>query len=97
MEIEVTTLEELEQALAGELPDTRPDRILLDNMTIDQLERAVARVRELDPPRPLLEASGGVTRQTARRIAETGVDFLSAGAITHSAPALDLSLQVRQA
>ena len=97
VEIEVTTLEELEQALAGNTAGTRPDRILLDNMSIDQLESAVARVRDLAPPRPRLEASGGVTMETARRIAETGVDYLSAGAITHSAPALDLSLQVRQA
>ncbi len=97
VEIEVTDLEELEQALAGGPDGARPDRILLDNMSIDQLERAVNRVRALAPPRPLLEASGGVTLETARRIAETGVDFLSAGAITHSAPALDLSLQVRQA
>jgi len=97
VEIEVTTLEELEQALDGESDGARPDRILLDNMSIEELERAVARVRELAPPRPLLEASGGVTLETARRIADTGVDHLSAGAITHSAPALDLSLQVRQA
>jgi nicotinate-nucleotide pyrophosphorylase (carboxylating) len=97
VEIEVTDLAELELALAGETADARPDRILLDNMSIDQLERAVARVRALDPPRPVLEASGGVTLETARRIGATGVDFLSAGAITHSAPALDLSLQVRQA
>ena len=97
VEIEVTDLAELELALAGDAADARPDRILLDNMSIDQLERAVARVRALDPPRPVLEASGGVTLETARRIGATGVDFLSAGAITHSAPALDLSLQVRQA
>ena len=97
VEIEVTDLAELELALAGDAADARPDRILLDNMSIDQLERAVARVRALDPPRPLLEASGGVTLETARRIGATGIDFLSAGVITHSAPALDLSLQVRQA
>jgi nicotinate-nucleotide pyrophosphorylase (carboxylating) len=97
VEIEVTDLAELEQALAGDNSGTPPDRILLDNMSIEQLERAVARVRALKPPRPLLEASGGVTLETAGRIGATGVDFLSAGAITHSAPALDLSLQVRQA
>ena len=97
VEIEVTDLAELEQALAGTTAGERPDRILLDNMSIDQLERAVARVRAIDPPRPLLEASGGVTLETARRIGATGVDYLSAGAITHSAQALDLSLQVRQA
>ena len=97
VEIEVTELAELEQVLAGRAGGAGPDRILLDNMSIDQLERAVNRVRAIAPPRPLLEASGGVTLETARRIAETGVDYLSAGAITHSAPALDLSLQVRQA
>ena len=97
VEIEVTDLAELEQALAGTTAGARPDRIMLDNMSIDQLERAVARVRAIDPPRPLLEASGGVTLETARRIGATGVDYLSAGAITHSAQALDLSLQVRQA
>jgi len=97
VEIEVTDLAELDQALAGDAADARPDRILLDNMSIDQLEHAVARVRALAPPRPLLEASGGVTLETAHQIGATGVDFLSAGAITHSAPALDLSLQVRQA
>jgi len=52
---------------------------------------ALAASRE---PRPLLEASGGITRENARQIAETGVDFISVGAITHSAPALDLSLEV---
>ena len=97
VEIEVSDLGELEQALAGETAEARPDRILLDNMSIDQLERAVTRVRSIESPRPLLEASGGVTLETARRIGATGVDYLSAGAITHSAPALDLSLQVRQA
>jgi len=97
VEIEVTDLAELEQALAGDAADARPNRILLDNMSTDQLEHAVARVRALAPPRPLLEASGGVTLETAHQIGATGVDFLSAGAITHSAPALDLSLQARQA
>jgi nicotinate-nucleotide pyrophosphorylase (carboxylating) len=91
VEIEVTTPDELDEALAGS-----PDRILLDNMTVAQLEVAVARVRSAPPPRPLLEASGGVTLATVRRIAESGVDFVSVGAITHSAPALDLSLLVRR-
>ena len=66
-------------------------------MSVQQLERCVHRVSELEADRPLLEASGGVTLGTVRRIAATGVDYISAGAITHSAPALDLSLQVRQA
>ncbi len=97
VEIEVTGYEELEQALAGNVRGDRPDRILLDNMTLEELERCVRRVSDAPGPRPRLEASGGVTLATVRRIAETGVDFISAGAITHSAPALDLSLQVRQA
>jgi nicotinate-nucleotide pyrophosphorylase (carboxylating) len=97
VEIEVTGFGELEQALAGNARGERPQRILLDNMTLEELERCVRRVSGAGGPRPRLEASGGVTLDTARRIAETGVDFISAGAITHSAPALDLSLQVRQA
>ena len=97
VEIEVTSFAELEEALAGDAEDRRPDRILLDNMSVEQLERCVRRVSELEGNRPLLEASGGVTLETVRRIGATGVDYVSAGAITHSAPALDLSLQVRQA
>jgi len=97
VEIEVTDFAELEAALAGDAEGRRPDRILLDNMNVEQLERCVRRVSELEGRRPWLEASGGVTLETVRRIAATGVNYISAGAITHSAPALDLSLQVRQA
>ncbi|MCL7937386.1 MAG: carboxylating nicotinate-nucleotide diphosphorylase [marine benthic group bacterium] len=97
VEIEVTGHDEFEQALAGNDGGDRPDRILLDNMTVEELDRCVRTVSDAPGPRPRLEASGGVTLTTVRRIAETGVDFISAGAITHSAPALDLSLQVRQA
>ncbi|MEJ2482636.1 MAG: carboxylating nicotinate-nucleotide diphosphorylase [Gemmatimonadota bacterium] len=97
VEIEVTGFGELEQALEGNSRRERPDRILLDNMTPEELERCVRRVSAIDGPRPRLEASGGVSLDTVRRIAETGVEFISVGAITHSAPALDLSLQVRQA
>jgi nicotinate-nucleotide pyrophosphorylase (carboxylating) len=64
------------------------EQILLDNMSLDQLRAAVDRVGG----RASLEASGGVTLETVRDIAATGVDFVSAGALTHSAPALDLSL-----
>lgn len=87
VEIEVTDMDELEDALAG-----GPDRILLDNMTPDALREAVR--RRGDSTRPLLEASGGVDLATVRAVADTGVDLISVGAITHSAPALDLSLQV---
>ncbi|MFV1986689.1 MAG: carboxylating nicotinate-nucleotide diphosphorylase [Gemmatimonadota bacterium] len=89
VEIEVSTLAELEDALS--LP---PDRILLDNMDVHELRLAVQRVSLLGDSRPLLEASGGIDMSTVRSVAETGVDFVSVGAITHSAPALDLSMLV---
>jgi nicotinate-nucleotide pyrophosphorylase (carboxylating) len=86
VEIEVDTLEQLDEALpAG------PDMILLDNMTNDQLREAVRR-RNAVAPHVLLEASGGVNLDTVRGIAETGVDRISVGALTHSAPALDIGL-----
>ena len=74
---------EIEEALAAGAP-----RLLLDNMSLAELRAAVAQV----DGRALLEASGGVTIETLRDCAETGVDFISLGALTHSAPALDLSL-----
>ncbi|MFQ5889964.1 MAG: carboxylating nicotinate-nucleotide diphosphorylase [Gemmatimonadota bacterium] len=89
VEIEVTKLDELEEVLG-----IGADRVLLDNMSLPELRRAVRRVRAEPEPRPLLEASGGVTLETVRAIAETGVDLISVGAITHSAPALDLTLLV---
>lgn len=89
VEVEVSTMSELAAALAG-----APDRILLDNMTPAQLEEAVRLVRGRPGDAPLLEASGNVTLQTVGRIAATGVDFVSVGAVTHSAPVMDFSLQV---
>jgi nicotinate-nucleotide pyrophosphorylase (carboxylating) len=83
LEVECRTLEEVDEALAAEAP-----RILLDNMTPAQLREAVGHVAG----RAELEASGGATLETVREIAETGVDFISVGALTHSAPALDFSL-----
>ncbi len=83
LEVECRTPAEVDEALAAGAP-----RILLDNMTPDELRAAVARVAG----RAELEASGGVTLQTLRAVAATGVDFVSVGALTHSAPALDLSL-----
>ena len=83
LEVEAGNLDEVDEALAAGAP-----RILLDNMDADQLRAAVAHVGG----RAELEASGGVTLQTVRAVAATGVDFVSVGAITHSAPALDLSL-----
>jgi nicotinate-nucleotide pyrophosphorylase (carboxylating) len=63
-------------------------RLLLDNMPLDELRGAV----QLARGRAELEASGGITLETVRSVAETGVDFISVGALTHSAPALDVSL-----
>ena len=83
LEVECRTPAEVDEALDAGAP-----RILLDNMTPDELRAAVARVAG----RAELEASGGVTLQTLRAVAATGVDFVSVGALTHSAPALDLSL-----
>jgi nicotinate-nucleotide pyrophosphorylase (carboxylating) len=83
LEVECRTLEEVDEAVAAGAM-----RILLDNMTPSQLRDAVARV----DGRAELEASGGMTLETVRDAAVTGVDFVSVGALTHSAPALDLSL-----
>jgi nicotinate-nucleotide pyrophosphorylase (carboxylating) len=83
VEVECATLAEVEAAVAAGVP-----RILLDNMTVQELRRAV----ELAGGRAELEASGGITLDTVRAVAETGVDFISVGALTHSAPALDVSL-----
>jgi nicotinate-nucleotide pyrophosphorylase (carboxylating) len=85
LEVECRTLDEVDEALAA-----GASWILLDNMTPDQLRAAVAQVRG----RAELEASGGVSLETLRAIASTGVDFISVGALTHSAPALDLSLML---
>jgi nicotinate-nucleotide pyrophosphorylase (carboxylating) len=83
LEVECRDLAEIDEALAAGAP-----RLLLDNMNPVQLRDAVAHVAG----RAELEASGGVTLQTLREVASTGVDFVSVGALTHSAPALDLSL-----
>ncbi|NBB85029.1 MAG: carboxylating nicotinate-nucleotide diphosphorylase [Bacteroidetes bacterium] len=83
--VEVQTLDELAAAL-----QRRPTRILLDNMTLDEMRTAVAQAHGTTP----LEASGNVTHATIRGIAETGVDFISVGALTHSASTLDVSLRL---
>ena len=87
VEVEVKTLAELDEALSLEPP---LDRIMLDNMSLDEMREAVRRTRGRVP----LEASGGVTLETVRAIAETGVDYISVGALTHSVQALDISLEV---
>jgi nicotinate-nucleotide pyrophosphorylase (carboxylating) len=88
VEVEVTDLAEAREALEAGI-----DRILLDNMSTEMMREAVALVQEISPATEI-EASGGVTLQTVRGIAECGVDYVSVGALTHSAPALDLSLLV---
>jgi nicotinate-nucleotide pyrophosphorylase (carboxylating) len=86
LEIEVDTLAQLDVALKA-----APDIVLLDNMAPDELREAVRR-RNAVAPGVLLEASGGVTLETLRDIAAAGVDRISVGALTHSAPALDIAL-----
>ena len=83
VEVEADTLKQVEQAL-----DAGADIVLLDNMTLEQLESAV----RLAAGRAKTEASGGVTLDTVRGIAATGVDFISVGALTHSARSVDIGL-----
>ena len=85
VEIECETLDQVRAAVEAGAP-----RILLDNMSLDDMRAAV----EVAAGRTELEASGNVTLDTVRSIAETGVDFISVGALTHSAPVLDLSLTI---
>jgi nicotinate-nucleotide pyrophosphorylase (carboxylating) len=86
VEVEVDSLDQLAHALLEQ-----PEIVLLDNMGPDQLRQAVA-TRNQTSPATRLEASGGVALETVRAIAETGVDRVSVGALTHSAPALDIAL-----
>ena len=94
VEVECRDLEEVAYALGA-----GAERLLLDNMGADELRRAVElRDREAGPEGgPKLEASGGVDLETVRGIAETGVDFISVGALTHSAPTLDFSMLIEPA
>jgi nicotinate-nucleotide pyrophosphorylase (carboxylating) len=87
VEVECATLDEVDEAL-----EAGATSILLDHMTLDELREAVARTTG----RAETEASGNVNLDTVRGIAETGVDWISVGALTHSAPALDLSLLLTQ-
>jgi nicotinate-nucleotide pyrophosphorylase (carboxylating) len=89
IEVEVETLAQLKACL--DLPEV--DGVLLDNMAPEQMREAVA-LRDRCGRRLFLEASGNITLDRARAVAETGVDFLSVGALTHSAPAVDLSLRM---
>ncbi|MGH9355980.1 MAG: carboxylating nicotinate-nucleotide diphosphorylase [Terriglobia bacterium] len=88
IEIEVTTIDEMQQALAQS-----PDMILLDNMPPEAVRHAVKLVRQQDG-KILIEASGGITLANVRAYAEAGADWISVGALTHSAPAADLSLEI---
>jgi nicotinate-nucleotide pyrophosphorylase (carboxylating) len=86
VEIEVDTVEDAVHAV-----EAGADLILLDNMPVDQLREAVQKV----DGRARLEASGGLTLDRAREVAETGVDYLAVGALTHSAPVLDIAMDLR--
>ena len=86
IEVETKTLEEVREALAE-----KADIIMLDNMQIDTMQEAVKVING----RALVEASGNVTLDTIRAIAETGVDFISSGSLTHSAPAADISMKIK--
>lgn len=89
VEIEVDSLDQLDEALAE-----RPDVVMLDNFTLPMLREAVERAKVSPFGRPVLEASGGVNLKTVADIAKTGVDVISVGALTHSAPSLDIGLDV---
>jgi nicotinate-nucleotide pyrophosphorylase (carboxylating) len=92
IEVECGDLDEVRDALAA-----GADRLLLDNMDQEGLRRAVAAAREGGGERsPKLEASGGVTLENVAETAATGVDFVSVGSLTHSAPALDLSMRIER-
>ena len=85
VEVEVTNLEELQEAL-----DAGAHIIMLDNMSLDAMRQGV----EMVNGRAILEASGGINMETARAVAETGVDLISIGSLTHSVKALDMSLDL---
>lgn len=88
VQVEVRSQDELEQALAG-----APDSILLDNMTPSAVKKAVKQLRATLPSTKI-EASGNMSLETVRAYAEAGVDFISVGALTHSATAVDLSMRI---
>jgi nicotinate-nucleotide pyrophosphorylase (carboxylating) len=86
VQVEVTTLDQLRELLAA-----GADQVLLDNMTTEQMAEAV----RITDGRAALEASGGLTVDRAREVAATGVDYLAVGALTHSAPVLDIAMDLR--
>ncbi|MFQ5862167.1 MAG: carboxylating nicotinate-nucleotide diphosphorylase [Candidatus Brocadiales bacterium] len=91
IEVEAKSLEEVEEALAA-----RPDIIMLDNMSIEDIHKGIEIIRNagLQKP-PIIEVSGGVTLDNIEEIARAGPDWISVGALTHSAKALDIALEVR--
>ena len=86
VEVEVKNLKEAEEALSAGV-----DVIMLDNMSVEEMKKAISLINGRVP----VEASGNVTLSSVREIAETGVDFISVGALTHSAPASDISLKLK--
>ena len=90
VEVEVETLSELDEVLV-----LGADRVMLDNMSLNDMREAVEKVRQLKGKKPELEASGNVSLDSVRAIAETGVDLISVGALTHSVKALDISMLFR--
>jgi len=93
IEVEVHSLDQVREALECEV-----DAILLDNFSIDEIRQAVQIVRnwcqQNSKSKPLIEVSGGVTLDNVEAIAQTGIDLISVGALTHSAPALDISMEI---
>ncbi|MGB9553424.1 MAG: nicotinate-nucleotide diphosphorylase, partial [bacterium] len=87
VEVEVSSLEEFEEAL-----EENPDWIMLDNMPLFQMMRCVS----LGKGKVILEASGGINERNIKEVAESGVDFISLGALTHSVKALDISLELEE-
>ncbi|WP_394289202.1 carboxylating nicotinate-nucleotide diphosphorylase [Microbacterium sp.] len=87
IQVEVTTLDQLRELL-----EVGADQVLLDNMSTEQMAEAV----RITNGRAILEASGGLSLDRAREVAETGVDFLAVGALTHSAPVLDIAMDLRE-
>ena len=88
IQVEVETLDEAVEAV-----EAGADALLLDQMSLERMQEVVRRFKD----RVLIEASGGITLETVRRVAETGVDLISVGALTHSPRALDISLDIRAA
>ncbi|MEK7302174.1 MAG: nicotinate-nucleotide diphosphorylase (carboxylating), partial [Pseudomonadota bacterium] len=88
IQIEVESLQELQEALTAGAA-----MVLLDNFTLDQLRDAVVLTRQQAGERVVLEASGNITLQTVRQVAETGVDRISAGSLTKDIKAIDLSMR----